>query len=54
MKFAAGDGMVYPVSLRRVTDTQELDLAWQARAQKLGREPAPRPQHWWSFHLQSP
>jgi hypothetical protein len=45
---------VYPVTLRRVTDTDELELAWSARLSKLGMERAtPRPAHWWSFHLTS-
>ncbi len=48
---------VYPVSLSRVTDPEELDFAWQARANKLrrpGREvQTQRPDHWWSFKLTS-
>ena len=45
---------VYPVTLRRVTDADELELAWSARLSKLGMERAtPRPAHWWSFHLTS-
>ena len=44
---------VYPVSLRRVTDSKELDKAWAARLTKLKRAPEPRPDHWWSFHLTS-
>lgn len=47
------DRTVYPVSLRRVTDGEELDKAWAARLTKLKREPGPRPDHWWSFHLAS-
>jgi hypothetical protein len=45
---------VYPVTLRRLTDSAELDRAWQARILKLGREPdTPRPEGWWSFQLTS-
>jgi len=45
--------LVYPVALRRLQDDAELDRAWAARARKLAREPTPRPDHWWSFHLSS-
>ena len=54
---------IYPVSLARVTDSSELDVAWRARALKMaalrGDDPAngppsPRPDHWWSFRLASP
>ncbi len=44
---------VYPVSLTHVTDANVLDAAWQARAEKLGRESRPRADGWWSFHLRS-
>ncbi|MEM1432494.1 MAG: hypothetical protein AAGG11_00390 [Pseudomonadota bacterium] len=44
-------GTVYPVWLERVTDPGMLDRAWSARLQKIGREPSPRPDHWWSFEL---
>ena len=47
------DGTVYPVTLRRVTDAAELDTAWAARLQKIQSDPAPRPDHWWSFQLSS-
>ena len=54
------DGLVYPVSLRRVTSAQELDHAWRVRAEKLaalsGRELdelSERPDHWWSFEVSS-
>ena len=54
------DGMVYPVTLRRVTSTEELDHAWRVRAEKLaalnGRELGQlpeRPDHWWSFEVSS-
>ena len=43
---------VYPVTLRRVTDSAELDTAWAARAAKVGTDSA-RPDHWWSFALTS-
>ncbi len=46
--------MIYPVTLRRVLDGEELDTAWAARVAKLGLTPGtPRPDHWWSFHLRS-
>ena len=52
---------VFPVSLTRVTQASELDLAWVARANKTARrrgvegpvEIPPRPDHWWSFRLAS-
>ena len=54
---------VYPVTATRITDPDELDRAWNARVDKLqvhGTElnPAvpvgtPRPDHWWSFRLES-
>jgi len=45
---------VYPVTLIRVVDFAELDVAWQARANKVGaREIGERPDHWWSFRLES-
>jgi hypothetical protein len=58
------DGIVYPVTLNRVTDSARLDAAWQARVNKLQTfggapvNPTPdpnaiRPDHWWSFHVQS-
>lgn len=48
------DSKVYPVRIARVLEDSELDRAWAARVQKLGVElPAPRPEHWWSFRLQS-
>ena len=46
-------GSVYPVTYTRVTDPAELDLAWNARLNKIAREPSPRPDHWWSFKLAS-
>jgi len=58
------DGTVYPVILNRVTDPTRLDAAWSARVAKLQTfggapvNPTPdpnsvRPDHWWSFHVQS-
>ena len=43
-------GQVYPVRLRRVTDPNILDQAWQARTDKIGfGRGETRPDHWWSF-----
>jgi hypothetical protein len=62
------DGTVYPVVLNRVSDPATLDEAWRARVAKLqgpdvlARQPsgatappldAERPDHWWSFHVQT-
>lgn len=48
------DGRVYPVTLTRVTDPDVLDIAWKARARKMGRGlDSPRLDHWWSFQLVS-
>ena len=57
------DGTVYPVTLTRVMDASELDRAWQARVTKLNAleapanpappPDAPRPDHWWSFRVES-
>ncbi len=62
------DGVVYPVVLNRVTDPATLDAAWRARLAKLqspevlavqpgeaGRPPldAERPEHWWTFRVES-
>jgi len=55
---------VYPVTATRVLDSGELDRAWSARVAKLQvhAEPpinpppppdAERPDHWWSFRLES-
>ncbi|MEM7099671.1 MAG: hypothetical protein AAF541_15500 [Pseudomonadota bacterium] len=44
---------VYPVHLERLTRPQDLDIAWSARLRKIGAESAPRPEHWWSFRLNS-
>jgi len=54
------DGIVYPVTLRRVTTADELDLAWTSRMGKLQPNSGatedstpPRPDHWWSFEVTS-
>ena len=49
---------VFGVSLTRVSSATELDVAWLARADKTtrgdsSREVPPRPDHWWSFRLES-
>jgi hypothetical protein len=44
---------IHPVSIRRVENPGELDNAWHARAQKLGADETPRPDHWWSFQMSS-
>lgn len=51
-RIRVGDN-VYPVSLEQVTDPDVLDAAWQARADKLGRESTARADGWWSFRLNS-
>lgn len=54
------DGVVYPITLRRVQNQGELDHAWRVRAEKLaamnGSELSQlpeRPGHWWSFEVTS-
>jgi hypothetical protein len=56
------DGIVYPVVLNRVTDSAEMDKAWQARDTKLNSLPnpvgaptpgAPRADRWWTFRVES-
>lgn len=54
------DGLVYPINLRRLTESADLDNAWQTRARKLANlqgqtleEIAQRPDHWWSFQVTS-
>jgi hypothetical protein len=58
------NGAVYPVQLNRVTEPAEMDRAWAARVSKLqvhGGGPynpipepdAERPDHWWTFHVES-
>ncbi len=45
---------VYPVTFERLTSPAELDIAWQARSDKLKRATdSKRPEHWWSFRLTS-
>ena len=45
--------LVYPVEMRRVVADEQLDSAWAARLRKVGGDPSPRPDHWWSFELTS-
>lgn len=47
---------IYPIHLSRVSDSEVLDVAWQARSKKLiglgksyASNPRARPGHWWSF-----
>ncbi|MEQ9021449.1 MAG: hypothetical protein RLN82_01665 [Pseudomonadales bacterium] len=54
------EGQVYPITLRRLVSSSELDNAWRSRAQKLSRlsgatlgEIPNRPDHWWSFQVSS-
>lgn len=45
-------GVVYPVTVTRVTDPDTLDRAWIARAAKRGRPTdTPRQKGWWSFRV---
>ncbi len=44
---------IYPVSLARLQAPTLLDEVWVARANKVGVDPSPRPNHWWSFELSS-
>ena len=44
---------IYPVTLTRLTDAARLDIAWAARIAKTGSKGAQRPDHWWSFQLES-
>lgn len=46
-------GTVYPVNFERIEQPAELDRIWAARLLKIRREPTPRPNHWWTFHLTS-
>jgi hypothetical protein len=46
-------GTLYPVTLARVTNNEDLDRAWLARATKLGRQVRPRQEGWWSFRVAS-
>jgi hypothetical protein len=58
------NGIVYPVILNRETDPAQMDAAWNSRIVKLqtfgggaiNPTPdltAPRPEHWWTFHVAS-
>lgn len=58
------NGFVYPVKLNRITDPTTMDRAWAARVAKLqvvGKPPlnpapapdAQRPDHWWTFQVES-
>lgn len=44
-------GKVSDIRYTRVVDDVTLDRIWHARALKFGRDPKPRPDHWWSFQL---
>ena len=44
---------IYPVELERVEGAARLDAVWRARGAKLGNEPEPRPDGWWTFELRS-
>lgn len=47
-------GIIYPVTLTRVTDPATLERAWIARAAKRGRPTdTPRQDGWWSFRVVS-
>lgn len=54
------NGVVYPINLRRVLGSGELDHAWRVRAEKLAAmngsdlsQLPERPGHWWSFEVTS-
>lgn len=48
------NGVVYPVTVTRVTDAATLDRAWIARAAKRGQPTdVPRQDGWWSFRVTS-
>ncbi|MYA37224.1 MAG: hypothetical protein F4030_00580 [Gammaproteobacteria bacterium] len=59
------DGVVYPVKVNRVTNQEQMDMSWQARLAKLNSfddddplNPRPdpnavRPDHWWTFRVES-
>lgn len=49
-RVSVGD-KVYPIVYQRVTLDSDLDRIWTARLNKIGADPAPRPEHWWSFNL---
>ena len=44
---------VYPAQIARITEPDELDEIWRARAEKLGNDPEPRAEGWWTFELRS-
>ena len=45
---------VYPINLSRMTAPAELDRVWSARLRKIKSDSAEsRPDHWWSFKLES-
>ena len=58
------DGVVFPVKVNRITNPETMDQSWRARLTKLqrfGDDPynprpdvdAPRPDHWWTFQVES-
>jgi len=48
------EGIVYPVTFRRITAPAELDRIWLARLRKIKSDSKEsRPNHWWSFKLES-
>ena len=44
---------VYDVLLTRIDDPALKDQVWQARLAKIGADPAPRPDGWWTFNAVS-
>ncbi|MBT3426630.1 MAG: hypothetical protein HOL98_14155 [Gammaproteobacteria bacterium] len=46
---------IFPVSMQRVIDDEEIARAWLARWEKMGRaEPAPQwPEHYWLYQVNS-
>ena len=51
-RLQAGENL-YPVALQRIEDEATLDRVWSARLQKIGEEPSPRAEGWWTFELRS-
>jgi len=54
------DNLVYPVTVTRIKDPDELERAWRSRLSKLRQLrgnsvdiSAVRPEHWWTFRLES-
>ncbi len=48
------DGVVYPVTARRLLEPTEMDYAWRSSSIKAGRPTdTPRPDTWWTFNLVS-